>query len=211
MHQHPDPEFIPALGEPLPAAWPSHETLELLRLRRSTMVANMTGPGPEGDVRDRILALGARVPDHRRVVPYRFVCFEGAARAAAGEVIAAAFAASNPGTDDAAYAMERDRFLRAPLVIAVVYSPDRGHKTPLWEQTLCCGAVCQNLLIAASASGFAAQWLTEWYAYDRAVLAGFGLAPHEDIAGFVYIGTAAEAPLERPRVDAPDITTHWQG
>nr|GGH93737.1 hypothetical protein GCM10011355_06280 [Aquisalinus luteolus] len=106
--------------------------------------------------------------------------------------------------------LEAARFLRAPVVVAVVARTDPGHKTPEWEQVLCCGAACHNMLLAASASGFAAQWLTEWYAYDREVLAAFGLSEEERIAGFIYIGTAKEDPLERPRVEASDITTHWQ-
>lgn len=210
MTEHSPDQKIPDLGDPLPAAWQSAQTLEMLRLRRSTVAANLAAPGPDQPTRDLILSIASRVPDHRRVTPYRFICFEGEARAAAGEILAGAFAAENPGANDEQVAVERTRFLRAPLVVAVVYSPDTAHKTPLWEQTLCAGAVCQNMLLAACASGYAAQWLTEWYAYDEAVLKGFGLGPDEQIAGYVYIGTASEDPLERPRVDAATITTHWR-
>ena len=197
------------IGTSMPACHPSDAALTLLGRRRSAVAASLSAPGPEGEALDTILQLASRVPDHRRVVPYRFITFEGEARSAAGEVIAAAYRARKPGKEERKVEGVKETFLRAPVVIAVVASVDPEHKTPEWEQVLTCGAVCQNLLLAASASGFAGQWLTEWYAYDADVLAGFGLKPQERIAGFIYLGTAQEDPQERPRVLARDITTRW--
>lgn len=194
----------PKLGDPLPAARPSPETIRLLRLRRSTPADSLGEPGPSADQLRTILEIGARVPDHRRVIPFRFILFEGDDRARFGEVLAAAFRENEPEAEETRIAYERGQFLRAPVVVAVVSSPDRDHRTPEWEQILTAGAVCQNMLIAACAQGFGVQWITEWYAYDCAVLEALGLGAHERIAGFVYIGTADENPLERarPKLDA---------
>ena len=189
----------PEFGAPLPAARPSAEAIELLRYRRSTPADLMTGPGPDEEALMSILQIAARVPDHRRVNPYRFIIFRGDARAEAGEIIERAFRTNEPQADQNRLAAERGRFLRAPTVVAVVFSADTAHKTPEWEQILTTGAVCENMLIAASAHGIAAQWITEWYAYDRAVLSAFGLGPEERIAGFIYLGTAREEPKERLR------------
>lgn len=183
----------------------------MLETRRSTTAAMMTDPGPSPAQLGDILQIASRVPDHRRVVPYRFILFEGEARAMAGSILSTVYGKQNADAGTPALEIERQRFLRAPVVVAVVAKTDPAHKTPEWEQVLCCGAVCHNLLLAASASGFAGQWLTEWYAYDREVLAAFGLAREERIAGFLYLGSAKEDPLERPRVEAADITTHWRG
>ena len=83
------------------------------------------------------------------------------------------------------------------------------HKVPEWEQILSAGAACQNLLIAASAMGFAAQWLTEWYAFDPAIKDAMGLRSGERIAGFIYIGTGPQEVQERPRPE-PQID-RWNG
>jgi nitroreductase len=195
----------PDFGQKLPAAHPCDETINLLRLRRSTAADLMTDPGPDAAELQSILQIAARVPDHRRVCPYRFIVFEGAGRAAAGEILARAFAANEPDSEAERIDAERRRFSRAPVVVAVVSVVDRTHRTPEWEQILTAGAVCQTMLIAASAHGYAAQWITEWCAYDRAVLSGFGLAPGERIAGYIYIGTAREMPLERQRPDASTL------
>ncbi|MBI1364713.1 MAG: nitroreductase [Alphaproteobacteria bacterium] len=195
MQPYTPPEF----GAPLPAAHPSPDTIELLRFRRSTSADLLTGPGPDAPTLKSILEIAARVPDHRRVSPFRFIIFEGEARAKAGDVLARAFKANEPGADEARISAERGRFMRAPVVIAVVSAVDATHRTPEWEQILTAGAVCQNMLIAASAHGFAAQWITEWCAYDRAVLDAFGLGPTERIAGYVYLGKAKEDPRERQR------------
>ena len=201
----------PAFGEEVEAARPSAETIALLTRRRSTAADFLAEPGPDRDTLARMLELAARAPDHRRVTPFRFVVFEGGARAAAGDALAEAFAAANPDADPARVEVERRRFNRAPVVVGVVARIDPAHRTPVWEQTLTVGAVCQNLLIAASAHGFAAQWLTEWYAFDEGVSAAFGLAPEEQIAGYVYLGSASAPPKERARPDMAAITSFYAG
>ncbi|WP_375211415.1 nitroreductase family protein [Hyphococcus sp.] len=204
-----DRHNYPELGDILPSSYPSEATLEMLRRRRSCPADFLTGPGPDAAQLEDILTIAARVPDHRRVVPFRFVVFEGDARARFGAVLKKAFLKNEPEADDAKAAYEENRFLRAPVVIAVISKTDPSHRTPEWEQILCAGAVCQNMLLAASAHGFAAQWLTEWYAYDEAVLGALGLAMGEKIAGYVYIGTAKEDPKERGRPDMPSIVSRW--
>lgn len=199
----------PEFGQKLPAAHPSDDTITLLRLRRSTAAELMTDPGPDAAELRSILQIASRVPDHRRVCPFRFIVFEGEGRAAAGEILARAFAANEPDAEAGRVEAERRRFLRAPVVVAVVSVIDRTHRTPEWEQMLTAGAVCQTMLIAASAHGFAAQWITEWYAYDRAVLTDFGLAPGERVAGYVYLGTAREWPLERQRPDLASLVRRF--
>lgn len=200
----------PELGDALAPAYPSEEMLKMLRTRRSTPADYLTGPGPGAAQLDDILTIAARVPDHRRVVPFRFIVFEGEARVRFGAALKAAFIKNEPEADSAKAAFEENRFLRAPVVIAVISKTDPDHRTPEWEQILSAGAVCQNMLLAASAHGFAAQWLTEWYAFDNNALAALGLQEREKVAGFIYIGTAKENPKERGRPDMSAIISHWE-
>lgn len=201
----PQPEF----GESLPAAHPSDEGARLLSRRRSAAPELLAPPGPGPAELEAILRIGARAPDHRRVFPFRFILFEGEGRERAGIVLGDAFRANEPDAAPEKAAFEQARFMRAPLVIAVVSKVDRTHRTPEWEQVLTAGAVCQNLLLAASAFGFGAAWITEWYGYDRRVLAGFGLEAEERIAGFVYVGTAKESLKERLRPDVAALTSRF--
>jgi nitroreductase len=211
----PDPNALPAppaVARKLPAARPSAEALELLLTRRSSVAAAMGEPGPSEAELGVILRAAARVPDHRKLVPFRFLVFRGAARDRIGAVFAAAQKADYPDFPAERIEFERTRFLRAPLVVAVISSPKQDPKqTPEWEQRLCAAAVCQTMLIAASAMGYAAQWLTEWCAYDRRVLDAMGLTENEKIAGFIYLATATEDPLERERPDIAAITQDWGG
>jgi len=201
------PPDTPRQGDPLPSAQPSEETLRLLLTRRSTTAGNLAEPGPDPDQLRAILTAAARVPDHRKLAPFRFIVLRGEARGRAGAAIAAAARADHPDFPEERIAFEGARFERAPVVVAVVSAVKDDGKTPEWEQVLCAGAVCQNALLAASASGFAAQWLTEWYGYDRRVLDALGIAEDERLAGFLYLGTAAEPPLERPRPDLDALVT----
>ena len=166
----------------------------------------MCKPGPDKAQLAQILKAGARVPDHGKLFPWRFIIFEGDGRERAGDILAAA--AKADGERDKQVEEERARFLRAPVVIGVISSAREQHKIPVWEQEISAGAVCQNILVAATALGFAGNWLTEWYAYHPAVRDGLGLKSGERVAGFIYLGTAKDPLEERPRPEM-DMITCW--
>lgn len=199
----------PEFGAPMAPAHPSEAARRLIALRRSSSADRMTGPGPDEPTLAAILEMAARVPDHRKLFPFRFIVIAGDARARAGDTLARRFAATTPDATPDQISVERRRFLRAPVVVAVVARIDKNHRTPEWEQTLTNGAVCLNMLLAASACGFAANWLTEWCAYDEGVRTELGLVAEERIAGFVYIGAATEPPRERQRPVVADLTSHY--
>ena len=189
----------------------SQETLELLMLRRSLTVKDMVHPGPNEEQLKQILEIGSRVPDHKKQVPWRFLTFEKNIRGKFGKILRTIFAKNNPKTNEKILDFEENRFLRAPLVIAVISTADKDNpKVPEWEQILTAGAVCQNILIASNAMGYASQWLTEWYAYDKVVLKELNLNPNERIAGFIYIGTASKQPKERGRPDLANLVKKWE-
>jgi nitroreductase len=184
--------------------------LGVLESRRSVKADRLAAPAPAGAELDRILAIAARVPDHKKLVPWRFVVFEGEARAAAGEIFAAACQAEEKDPPShVRLDTERGRFLRAPLVVAVVSRVAKRPGAPEWEQILSAGAAAFNLCLAANASGYGTNWLTEWVAYSPYVREKLGLAENERIAAFVYIGTPMEKPEERERPKLADIVTRW--
>ncbi|MEL7128780.1 MAG: nitroreductase [Pseudomonadota bacterium] len=201
----------PQVGQPLSPIHNDAAARVLLAHRRSAGKHTLGAPGPSAEDLQDILNIAARVPDHRRLEPWRFVIFEGAAREIAGERLAAIFSEKTPGASAEDVDQERQRFLRAPVIVGVISSPDPTHKTPVWEQELSTGAVCQTLLLAASAAGWAGVWLTEWMSYDRDVAAQFGLTDKERFAGFIYLGTASADPPERPRPDILGKINRWTG
>jgi nitroreductase len=186
------------------------DALELLKTRRSVKPMEMTGPGPSPAEIDTILTIGSRVPDHGKLVPWRFILFEGESRLAVGEKIAATFRAQHPEATPEQIEFERRRLARAPLVIAVVSRAGAHVKIPEWEQVLSAGAAAMSLVFAAHALGYAANWITEWYAYDRRVLDALGLAAQERVAGFVHIGRPARPPEDRPRPPLNQIVTRYE-
>lgn len=169
----------------------------------------MTGPAPSSAQIDTLLTVASRVPDHGKLTPWRFIVFEGDARLSIGEKLAEIFRKDNPQATAEQIEFEKNRLARAPLVVAVVSRAAPHVKIPEWEQLMSAGAAAMNLVTAAHAQGFAASWLTEWYAYDRRVLDALGLAPHEKIAGFVHIGRPVKPPEDRPRPPLSDIVTRY--
>ena len=186
-------------------------TLGLLLTRRSGSAKRMTEPGPSAEQLRQILAAGMRAPDHGKLAPWRFILFEGEARHAMGRVLVEALRENEPQASEERIALERNRFVRAPVVIAVVSRVREGIPIPVWEQELSAGAVCQNMLIAAHALGFVANWITEWYAYDTRVKERLGLKSGERIAGYIYIGTSAVPLEERVRPNPDAVVTRFEG
>jgi len=185
------------------------DALELLKTRRSVKPIEMVGPGPSAEEIDTLLTVASRVPDHGKLAPWRFIVFEGDARIAAGEVLADIFRSDRPDATAEQIAFERNRLARAPLVIAVVARTAPHVKIPEWEQLMSAAASAMLLVTAAHALGYAASWLTEWYAYDRRVLDRLGLSAEERIVGFVHIGKPAKPPEDRDRPKLSAIVTRY--
>ena len=185
------------------------DAIDLLKNRRSIKPRDMGGPGPSPAELETILTIGARVPDHGKLTPWRFIVFEGDARMRAGEIIAKVFAAKNPQSPAADIDIEKRRLTDAPLVIGVVSLTKPHPKVPPWEQELSAGASAMNIVTAATALGYGANWLTGWFAFDRDVLDELGLKADEKLAGFIHIGRPRVTPEDRPRPALADIVTHF--
>jgi nitroreductase len=185
------------------------DAIELLKTRRSMKPREMTGPGPSPAELDTILTIGARVPDHGKLAPWRFIVFEGDARHRAGEVIAGVFARKSPQATPAEIEVEKKRLTDAPLVIGIVSFTKPHPKVPAWEQELSAGASAMNIVTAATALGYGACWLTGWFSFDRDVLDGFGLKSDEKLAGLIHIGSITKPSEDRPRPALSDIVTRF--
>lgn len=190
---------------------PDAALLAALDQRRSTPSLQLGEPGPDAATVLRMLHSAVRVPDHGKLVPFRFIAIEGQARHALGEVLATRALQREPQAPAAAIDKDRSRFSHAPLVLAVVarLHPDNP-KVPEIEQWMTAGSVCFALLQAAQALGFGAQWLTGWAAFDADIAATLGLGEHEHVAGFIHIGTPKIDVPERERPDPAALLTHWQ-
>lgn len=184
-------------------------TLELLATRRSVSTKDMIEPGPTAEQVKTILAAGHRVPDHGKLGPWRFIVFTGDAREQFSQRLAAIFAEENPDCREKKMNQQAELLMRAPVVIAVISTADEHAKIREWEQVLSAGAACQNMLVAATAMGFGAQWLTEWYSYNDKVKQLLEMEPHHQVAGFLYFGSYQNKPEERKRPDLEERVRYW--
>ncbi len=175
----------------------SPQTLALLAGRRSSSAALLQAPGPSAHELDDLIRLSARVPDHGKLEPWRFVVLEGAAKSRIVEALKP-LAAEESNPEKAAAALAK---LSGPPVSVLVVAKAPSPKMPAWEQELSAGAVCTVMLIAAEAMGYGANWITDWYSYAPAATEVLGLEEGERVAGFIHLGTPAEPPLERERPD----------
>lgn len=183
---------------------------DYLSTRRSIPAPQMMEPGPDRSAITAMLTLASRVPDHGKLAPWRFIVYRGNERARLGEQLLTVALARNPDMTLEMQEAERQRLLRAPVVIAVVSCAAPHVKVPVWEQELSAGAVCLNLFMAANAHGFAANWLSEWISYDDNAKAILGVQAEEKVAGFLYMGSTTFPQTDRPRPDLSQIVT-WTG
>jgi len=181
---------------------PNPEALEFLLTRRSHPARTLTLPVPTREQLLVLLTAAARVPDHGKLEPWRFIVLDGPAMARLAAL--AARRAAELGLDAEQTAKGRAQFDAGLLAVVVVASPKPSDKIPEREQVLSAGAACLSLVNSALAAGWGANWLSGWPSQDRAFCAeGLGLAAQEFVAGIVHVGTAPVSPADRPR---PDLT-----
>ena len=186
--------------------------LSLLLTRRSGKPRDMVVPGPTAGQMTTMLRVAARVPDHGKLFPWRFVTIAADRRAAFGDMLVAAYCAERPPESPAPRDREIDEVRafahQAPALVVVLSRVDSASKIPAWEQELSAGAACGLLVAAASAAGFVGGWLTGWAAYSPAVAQSVG-QPGDRIAGFVFIGSPGRDLEERPRPNLTDVVRAW--
>jgi nitroreductase len=185
--------------------------LDYLKTRRSVGIAFLADPGPGPAELDELLRIGTRVPDHGKFVPWRLVIIEGEARHEAGHRLAEIARRNRPDIDEQSLELERRQFLPAPLTVGVIFSPRPNPKAPELEQLLSAGNVCFNLCHAAFALGYAASWVTRWFAFDPAAQQMLGARGGERFVGFIHIGTPAIQPEDRERPDVASLVSRWPG
>lgn len=185
------------------------DALDLLKTRKSISAQFLGPPAPTKAELEEMLTVASRVPDHGKLAPWRFIVFEGDARLAAGEAIAAAWKAAHPEADEKKLAEEKLRLARAPLVVAVVSKAAPHVKIPEWEQILSGGNAAMMLELAVHALGYQSNWTSGWIAEDAGIGATLGLKPGERFLAFVHIGKATVPITDRPRPPLSDIVAYW--
>ena len=182
--------------------------LSLLETRRSAKPRELVGPGPTPQELDRILTIAARVPDHGKLMPWRFITVAEDQRDALGALLRQALAEHDPCATIAHHQKEDEFAHYAGQLVVLVSAPTPNHKIPVWEQELSCGAVGMNLLLAAHALGFVAGWVTGWRTYSERVHSAF-CEPGERLAGFIFIGHPSRELEDRPRPQLSDVVREW--
>lgn len=183
--------------------------LSLLETRRSGKPRDLVAPGPSRSELEQILTIAMRTPDHGKIAPWRFVIVGAHQRQQLADLLSRALPECNDEPTSAHFAKALEFAHQAPVMLTLISSPIQGHKIPVWEQELSCGAVAMNLLHGANALGYVGGWITGWQAYSARVARAF-CREGERIAGFIFLGTPGNPLEERPRPALADHVSDWQ-
>ena len=178
--------------------------------RRSVLAGKMASEPIKDEDLKTILDAGIRVPDHGALNPWKIIVINKKKQKIIDEeIILSEYKRENPSSNQQNLEIESKRLQRASIVLAVLSTPVEHPKIPNWEMVLSSGAVCMNLLSCAQSLGYAAQWLTEWYAYNDKMVEYLGGRSNTDkISGFIYIDHKVEEPPERRRPNPEKVISY---
>lgn len=182
--------------------------LTLLETRRSAKPRDLVGPAPTPEEMARILNIAARIPDHGKLTPWRFITVADDQRDALASLLHRALDEEQPDAMPAHHEKVEAFAHYAGALVVLVSAPVEDHKIPVWEQQLSCGAAGMNLLLGAHALGYVAGWVTGWQAYSESVRTAY-CRPGERIAGFIYIGHPGIELVERSRPPLETVSQPW--
>lgn len=183
------------------------DAIEALQQRVS--VPRLGGEIPDAGVLSQIFKAALRVPDHAQLKPWRFLQISEEGRDQLGELFAKAKQAADPDVSARALVKTKAKPLRAPLIVVIIASPKSHRKVPDIEQVLSAGAAVQNMLVASHALGVGAMWRTGSMAYDPIVCEGLGVADHEQIVGYLYLGEPQGKVRTAPELEPKDYFSTW--
>lgn len=177
---------------------------DFLAKRRSHPAKTFNGQVPDRAALMAILTAALRVPDHGGLMPWRVLVLERGALLRVADMAQARGVAL--GLDEVAIGKGHGQFARSHLAVVVISAPIIPHKVPAVEQTASGAALCMNIVNAASAAGWAAQWLTGWVAHDAAFAkTAFGAQAGQTVLGIIHIGAVDSEWPDRPRPDPAKI------
>lgn len=185
--------------------------IDFLLSRKSVPISAIGEPGPSDADIETMIRVATHVPDHGRLTPWRFVLYRGKAREEIGEALVGLAEEREGPLSEGRRQQERTRLSRAPLVIGVISRPVSHERIPEWEQFLSAGTAAMSLVFAATALGYATNWVTNWFSADAKGRAILGLSPEERVVALVHMGTSKTEVPERPRPAIGDVLSNYSG
>lgn len=181
--------------------------LELMQARVS--VPALTQPAPDGQTLHDICRCALRAPDHSLLRPWRYLIIEGEGLQRLGELFRTATLSDDPAASEASLQRAVAMPQRAPMIIVGISTNQPSDKVPVLEQQISCGIGMGYLLLALQAKGFGGIWRTGAMAEHPVVKAGLGIAGHETLLGFLYVGTPSSGYKAVPELAVEDYFLRW--
>ena len=186
------------------------DIISAIKNRQSVKAALLAEPAPSDDELRDLLEAGMSAPDHGAIRPWRFKVIRGDDRERLADLMEAALKVKEPDADADAIAAIRSKPMRSPLIVAICAVITENHpKVPPVEQVVATACATQNILQAIDASPFGGVLLTGWAAQHEVVKEGLGLAPKDEIIGFLYMGTPTEELRAKKRPGVEPFIESW--
>jgi nitroreductase len=181
----------------------------LMQTRQTILPKRLCEPGPDAAQLAQILGAAASAPDHKQVLPWRLVLVPQNVRPLLAEQFAQALQERDAAALPAQVEQAREKAFRSPCLLLLVVDSARGDaEIELAERVLSAGCAVQNILLMATALGFASA-LTSGQALKADGLRRlFALAEAEHALCFVSLGSAVGSRPGRIRPQTSDFVSH---
>ncbi len=178
-------------------------------LQNRVSCSRLTAPAPSHIQQQALFLAAQRAADHGHLRPWRFLTIESEGLNKLGDLFLAAALKNDSELSEPLQEKFRAMPNRAPMVVVVIVKHQAHPKVPKLEQTMSAAAAAQNIITAAFAEGLGAMWRTGAMATSKHVAEGLGLADHEQIIGFIYLGTPVK-PLILPKIQPVEtLVSAW--
>jgi nitroreductase len=182
------------------------QLLAFIESRQS--VGQLVEPAPTQAQLEQALQAALSAPDHHRLRPWQFLQVRDEGRHALGQIFLQCVKEAGV-TESAQLERALAQPLRAPLILVAIVDTQQHPKVPKVEQVLSMGAAIENFLLMLNAQGYAAMWRTGTMAESGVFKQKMGLKAEDEVAGFIYIGTAARQLAPRERLPVNEFLTDW--
>ena len=168
---------------------------------------NLSEPFPSKNEMNLIYKAALRAPDHAWLRTSSFIEVKKDGLDKLSDIFFN-FGKTIPDITDEVLEKYKNAPYRAPMIIILINTFKEHPKVPSIEQKLSTAAAAQNIMLALNAMNYGCIWRTGKMAFNKAIQKNLNLKDHQEILGYLYIGTEVGDKKKIPNLEIDDFVSY---